>query len=85
MSRQLTDKSQQQQKLSISCSLADVVNLTCCRILIKSVFILQVPAANVPLKIFAVCSHSSIAADDTIAVQESTLDGLGALLLQIMM
>ena len=54
----------------MSCSLTDVGSLTFWIILIKSVFILQVPAANVPLKIFAVCSHSSIAADDTTDVQE---------------
>ena len=69
----------------MSCSLTDVGSLTCCTILIKSIFILQVPAVNVPLKIFAVCSHSFIAADDTTAVQESSPDGLGVLLLQIMM
>lgn len=56
-----------------------------CVILIKSIFTLQVPAANVPLKTFAVFSHSFIAVDDTTAVQELSPDDLGVLLLQIMM
>lgn len=56
-----------------------------CVILIKSIFTLQVLAANAPLKTFAVFSHSFIAVDDTTAVQELSPDDLGVLLLQIMM
>jgi len=45
----------------------------------------EVHAENVPPKTFAVFSRSSIAADDTTAVQELGPDDRGALLLQIMM
>ena len=64
--------------------MTDVGNLTCCIILNKSIFILQVPAANVPLKIFAVCSRSFIAADDTTAVPGLIPDVHGAPLRQTM-
>lgn len=53
-------------------------------ILINYIFILQVHVANVPLRTFAVCSHSSIVEDDTTDVPELGPNVHGVLLLQIM-